>query len=114
VSACSVSAPSDEDSASPSIEDVQQKWDELASKYGCAPQRIVPARMPANCTGLAIALIKCFGSHANHCQCESDNRDLNCEGAYKPNEGPALCIDANAAWRKCVDQAPKTADASTP
>jgi hypothetical protein len=46
-------------------------------------------------------LVECVASDLGQCSCESDDDDLNCEGAFKPSEGSARCVDEHQALREC-------------
>ncbi|MFO7181320.1 MAG: hypothetical protein DIU78_021640 [Pseudomonadota bacterium] len=50
---------------------------------------------------MARAWVDCAATDREHCYCESDDGDLNCEGSFKPNEGPARCIAEEKALRAC-------------
>jgi len=48
-----------------------------------------------------IRLIDCAATDLDQCLCEATDGDLNCEGAWKPDEGPARCIDEQQALAAC-------------
>ncbi len=76
-----------------------EKWSSLAARVGC--------RDPgANCTvatacfDVANRWLECVARDLSQCICESDG-DLNCEGSFKPNEGPARCIAEFVQFDEC-------------
>lgn len=97
VSCSGPNARSDEDAASAGT--FCEQYAALSSELGCTDQidcsRILPA-----CESLARAWIECVQRDTSQCYCEGD-RSLNCEGSFKPNEGPALCIDEYSDYRVC-------------
>ena len=44
----------------------------------------------------------CIAEDLSQCLCENGD-DLNCEGAFKPNEGPAHCIAEHEQFERCKD-----------
>lgn len=78
----------------------ERAWRELEASRGCTPVTLKP--VPAACEAAAQAFVTCAAKDARQCACENDG-SLNCEGAYKPDEGPALCVAENAALEACLD-----------
>jgi hypothetical protein len=76
-----------------------ERFTSLARAKGCElPQcDISPA-----CDPQAVALVNCMATDLAQCICEADG-DLNCEGAFKPNEGPAHCIAENLSFARCQE-----------
>ena len=76
--------------------------DALALKLGCAPlgDRCEPP--PAACDALADAWFTCVERDLRQCICEQDDAQLNCEGSFKPDEGPARCIEQYRAFDDCI------------
>lgn len=66
-----------------------ERYSSLARVKGCTPPSAFPELTEA-CERLLVAWIDCVATDLDQCMCESDG-DLNCEGSYKPDEGPALC-----------------------
>jgi hypothetical protein len=80
---------------------VCEQYSEIAAEVGCTAQREC-APLEEACEAQGRAWIACLRKDLAQCICESDG-DLNCEGSYKPNEGPALCIDTYRAFDACLD-----------
>jgi hypothetical protein len=78
-----------------------EKADSLAGKVGC--HAVTGCVIPASCADAANRWFECIVQDLSQCMCESDG-DLNCEGSYKPNEGPARCIAEHTAFGECVDR----------
>jgi len=76
-----------------------ERWASLAEAMGCAPPD--ECSIPPQCENVARAWVDCAATDREHCYCESDDGDLNCEGSFKPNEGPARCIAEEKALRAC-------------
>ena len=67
--------------------------------------------VPDNCINESAAVVACWTENATGCMCEEADpsmgveADLNCEGTFKDNEGPAElgtpCLDVVAAFRAC-------------
>ena len=76
----------------------------LAALSGCTtPLPRCEEPVSAQCTALGNTWLDCAATDRRQCICESDG-DLNCEGSYKPNEGPAHCIDQMAQFDACTSQ----------
>jgi hypothetical protein len=67
-----------------------ERYTSLASAKGCTPPASLPD-MTKRCEVLFVDWIDCVASDLEQCICERSGK-LNCEGSFKPNEGPALCI----------------------
>jgi hypothetical protein len=79
-----------------------ERYSSLSATLGCnAPERQY-FEFPDECDPLAIAWIDCIERDLTQCYCESSG-DANCEGSYKPNEGPALCVDEFHTMDACID-----------
>jgi hypothetical protein len=76
-----------------------EKYASLAQTMHCRPP--MGCTTPANCNDVANRWIECAARDLAQCMCESDG-DLNCEGSYKPNEGPAKCIAEASALGTCT------------
>ena len=77
-----------------------QKWRALAIDVGCAaPSECAIAE---RCADDARAFIDCTANDISQCLCESDDGELNCEGAYKPSEGPARCTAEHRKLDTCL------------
>ena len=82
-----------------------EKYISLARIHGCSVQEAesdCPA-LPDACTKQANAWLECAARDKAQCYCESDNNDLNCEGSFKPDEGPALCQSEYRAFHDCAE-----------
>ena len=78
-----------------------ERYASLAQAKGCsAPSgcQVEPA-----CESQTIAWVDCAASDLAQCLCESDG-DLNCEGSFKPDEGPARCVAEMDAVDACESQ----------
>ena len=80
-----------------------EKWSALAGDVGCALPR--ECAIPEHCTDEARAFIDWVAEDLSQCICESNDGDLNCEGAHKVSEGPAHCIEEHRALDECLGQA---------
>jgi hypothetical protein len=78
-----------------------EKSDTLRSLKGCTGV-VTDCTVASACEQLGRALGDCIARDLSQCLCEADG-DLNCEGSWKPNEGPALCIDEHQAFADCDD-----------
>jgi len=76
-----------------------ERWASLADAMGCAPP--VRCVLLPECEAVGRAWVDCAATDRDHCYCEPDDGDLNCEGSWKPNEGPARCIPEEQALRAC-------------
>src|SRR5215510_2083984 len=72
-----------------------ERFASLADLKGCSPPSSCNIR--AACEEPAIEWVNCAATDLDQCICESDG-DLNCEGSYKANEGPAHCVAAYQAF----------------
>lgn len=70
----------------------------LASALGCAP--LTDCTVDDACDSAAAEWVDCAATDTSQCHCESDG-DVNCEGSFKANEGPARCIAEHAAYVDC-------------
>jgi len=75
-----------------------ERYASLARAKGC---ELRSCNIAPSCDAPATALVNCMATDLDQCLCESDG-DLNCEGAYKANEGPAHCIAENQAFEACA------------
>jgi hypothetical protein len=76
-----------------------ERYASLASGIGCEPLR--GCMLEAACENLAVAWVNCAAKDPSQCLCESDDGDLNCEGSFKANEGPASCTAEYQAFDAC-------------
>jgi hypothetical protein len=74
-----------------------EKAQSLAAKIGCSN---VPTCEIDKCQAEAIAWLECAARDPAQCMCESDGR-TNCEGSFKPDEGPAKCIAEHDTFERC-------------
>ena len=82
-----------------------EKWLSLSRILSCD----VPTDFGANCNyggdecaDLGNAWVECAARDHDQCYCESgDKNKLNCEGSYKPDEGPASCVAEYRAFDDC-------------
>lgn len=77
-----------------------ERYASLASGVGCAPPN--GCMIEAACESAAVAWINCAAKDTRQCLCETDG-DLNCEGSFKANEGPALCSAEYEAYDACSE-----------
>ncbi len=78
------------------------KLEVLSEALGCDPSNACE-ELTAQCSDEAGAFLDCAANDLSQCTCESDDEELNCEGAYKPSEGPADCRSEYAALRECQE-----------
>jgi hypothetical protein len=100
--ACGGSSPSTPvDGGSSASTTVCMGWANLAQDLGCAGIQgcVEPG---AECSDEAKAWVACVQTDLSQCHCESGDDSLNCEGAYKPDEGPAKCVAQVAAYKACA------------
>ena len=81
---------------------VSASWDKLARDHSCTLSSIDPSKLPERCVSAAMTWLECAGKDKAQCICESDDGNLNCEGSWKPNEGPAHCIAEHTAFADCA------------
>lgn len=74
------------------------RYASLAAALGCAPPS--SCMIDARCEAQSIAWMDCTAKDTQQCICESDG-DLNCEGSFKSNEGPAACKTEYQAFEDC-------------
>lgn len=77
-----------------------EKLNGIATRLGCETSETCTLADP--CEAEYRALFDCIASDYSQCHCESDG-GLNCEGAWKPNEGSARCIDEYQPMNACED-----------
>ncbi len=78
-----------------------EKLDSLSAELGCSTRCAdIQPPLSAECDGKLADWMECIAQDLSQCHCESDG-DLNCEGSYKPDEGPALCQEVFAASEAC-------------
>ena len=75
----------------------------LSDALGCRPPGGCE-ELEHECSDEAGAFIDCAAKDLSQCLCESDDDELNCEGAYKPSEGEARCQREHAALRDCQER----------
>lgn len=73
----------------------------LATAKGCAA--LTGCAIDAACTTVVNTWLDCIARDLAQCICEAGDRSLNCEGSYKPDEGPALCVNEATAALACTD-----------
>lgn len=79
------------------------KVDVLSEALGCQPSSGCE-ELQRECRDEAGAFIDCAATDLSQCMCESDDDELNCEGAYKPSEGQARCQSEYAALSDCQER----------
>lgn len=77
-------------------------YDDLAERLGCRPLGDECQKPPDECDAAAYAWVLCLRDNLRQCRCEEDDRALNCEGSFKPSEGPADCIEEYERFDQCV------------
>ena len=77
-----------------------ERANSLASQLGCTAPIVGCAEPSSFCVELGKVWLDCAASDVTQCHCESDG-DLNCEGSFKPNEGPARCIEQMTEYDAC-------------
>jgi hypothetical protein len=77
-------------------------YDDLAERLGCRPLADECEKPPDECDAAAYAWILCLRENLRQCRCEEDDQQLNCEGSFKPSEGPADCIVEYERLDECV------------
>jgi hypothetical protein len=97
-SSCSNENPAAQGSVLPAC----ARNDALAVRLGCAPLDVVCEPPPPACAPLADAWFTCVERDLRQCICEEDDGQLNCEGSYKPDEGPAHCVEQYRAFDDCL------------
>jgi len=76
-----------------------ERYAALASRLGCGALK--ECSIKAACDSRATAWIDCAAKDSRQCICEDDG-DVNCEGSFKPDEGPALCTAEYQAFLDCA------------
>lgn len=74
-------------------------YSDLARRVGCSPPEC--DGFEAECDNLARRWLTCVRKDLAQCICESDGK-LNCEGSFKANEGPALCLEEYKPLDVCL------------
>ena len=72
----------------------------LASQLGCTAPIVGCEEPPSECVELGKVWLDCAATDVAQCLSENDG-DLNCEGSFKPNEGPARCIEQMTQYSAC-------------
>jgi hypothetical protein len=78
--------------------------DALATKLGCEALGAECEPPPSECDALADAWFTCVERDLRQCICEATDRHLNCEGSFKDDEGPALCVFEYMRFDNCLDE----------
>ena len=95
---------SDDDGATDSSvaagQSVCEAYQELADQLGCT---LECEAIAGECDDEGRAWVACARTDLTQCMCETDG-DLNCEGSFKPNEGPARCIPEYTALDACIER----------
>lgn len=81
---------------------INEIWEKLAAEVGCGPQESLPRRS-AECEAAFVQWVECVEQDTSQCLCEAEDDDLNCEGSFKPDEGPALCIEEATLARELCE-----------
>jgi hypothetical protein len=74
----------------------------FSADIGCSSQ-IECSTISDECDQAAQTWLDCVSQDVSQCLCESDG-DPNCEGSYKPSEGPALCISELDTLQTCLNE----------
>jgi len=74
------------------------RYASLASALGCVEP--TGCTTDAACETQGMAWVDCAAKDTSQCHCEKDG-DLNCEGSFKANEGPARCKAEYTALADC-------------
>lgn len=77
-----------------------ERANSLASQLGCTAPIIGCEEPLSHCLELGKVWLDCAAADVTQCLCESDG-GLNCEGSFKPNEGPARCIEQMTQYAAC-------------
>ena len=104
--ACLVLACGDDTDNSATLEGATacERFTSLAEVRGCRPPTTCNVEEP--CDEAAVRWVNCVATDLDQCICESDG-DLNCEGSWKPDEGPARCMVEYSAFDACEMQGAK-------
>jgi len=78
-----------------------EAYRKVAKEVGCSAE-LDCSGFKADCDGLSRAWLTCVKKDLTQCICERSGK-VNCEGSFKPNEGPALCIDEYRALDVCLE-----------
>jgi hypothetical protein len=76
-----------------------ENWTAIGKALSCTGTNACP-EIPATCTEATNQWLSCVASDLAQCQCEPDG-DLNCEGSFKNDEGPAKCVAEYQAVDAC-------------
>ena len=83
-----------------------EKWASLSRGVGCSEPSAADGgcgfALGEQCAGEAADWIDCAASDVTQCLCESGDDELNCEGSFKPDEGPAHCTAEYRAYGECA------------
>ena len=76
------------------VESICASYIALEEAVGCPATPIEDCSVPNGCLAEAAALVACFAANPSGCYCEmaDDDRDMNCEGTIKDDEGPAELV----------------------
>jgi hypothetical protein len=80
-----------------------ERYGSLALALGC--EEPSDCSLPAVCDPEGVRWVDCAATDVAQCLCESSDRNLNCEGSYKPSEGPARCAAEYDAMERCQSAA---------
>ena len=83
--------------------EICRAFSSIATELNCGPIDETQCKCDDGCGAEARAYIDCLAQDVTQCRCEEPGR-LNCEGGFKPSEGPALCIAENEAHEGCRDR----------
>jgi hypothetical protein len=109
VCACDGSSSAGESAdASSDGEDFCEAYAAFALEQGCAGQ--AECEVEPACNRAAFAFLACVRQDASQCYCKETGMELNCEGAYKEQEGPALCVSEYQSLQLCLDAATDSAE----
>lgn len=80
-------------------------YDAIADELGCAPIE-EECSLPAACEAVGREWLACVARDLRQCRCESAEAggDLNCEGSFKPDEGPARCVEVYRRFDACQSE----------
>jgi hypothetical protein len=80
------------------------RYDAIAEELGCTPLAHGCEPPPRACEELGVAWLDCVARDLTQCMCETDDGALNCEGSFKPDEGPARCRAQYRRFDHCLEE----------
>jgi hypothetical protein len=102
---CDAEQPPQPPASGAASRSVCARYDEIAEELSCTPLALDCEPLPGACEELGLAWLDCVARDLTQCHCESDDGALNCEGSFKPSEGPARCREQYRRLAQCEEQA---------